>query len=215
DDFKVEGEKIGENNFIAIFENTTDDNSDQNDGVQIIAGHTSYDSDHQSGFLRFVRPDGQQCGRVRQEGGGSVRYATSSDIRLKENIQPTQYGLADILNIQVQDYNFINDKEEYQQTGFLAQQLYTIFPTAVEVGGNDVKNDPWTVDYGSLTPLLVKGMQEQQEIIKKLEETTDQQQQQIQQQRAEIQHLQAQLEKVDQLESMLEALQAQVKLETE
>ncbi|MEM6698333.1 MAG: tail fiber domain-containing protein, partial [Bacteroidota bacterium] len=147
--------------------------------------------------LRFVRPDGQQCGRVRQEGGGSVRYATSSDIRLKENIQPTQYGLTNILNIQVRDYNFINDKEEYQQTGFLAQQLYTIFPIAVEVGGDDVKNDPWTVDYGSLTPLLVKGMQEQQEIIKDLKN--------------EIEDLKTQVAKIERLEAMLETLQAAVK----
>ena len=35
---------------------------------------------------------------------------------------------------------------------------------------NDLKKDQWGVDYGKLTPLLVKAIQDQQEIINKLEE---------------------------------------------
>jgi hypothetical protein len=58
----------------------------------------------------------------------------------------------------VKDYNFIGSKEE--QTGFLAQQLYEVFPEAVAKGGDDPKTRPWMVDYGRVTPLLVKAVQE-------------------------------------------------------
>ena len=70
----------------------------------------------------------------------------------------TKFGLADVKKIQVRDYNFINCKSE--QTGFIAQQLFEVFPEAVAVGGEDPKKRPWMVDYGRITPLLVKAVQE-------------------------------------------------------
>jgi uncharacterized coiled-coil protein SlyX len=80
------------------------------------------------------------------------------DKRLKTNIHETKYGLADVRKIQVRDYKFINGRAE--QTGFIAQQLYEVFPEAVSVGGEDVKKRPWMVDYGRVTPLLVKAIQD-------------------------------------------------------
>ena len=62
----------------------------------------------------------------------------------------------------VKDYKFINDRKKILHTGFLAQELYTLFPQAITVGGDDAKINPWMVDYSKLTPLLVKGIQEQQ-----------------------------------------------------
>lgn len=49
--------------------------------------------------------------------------------------------------------------------GFIAQELYQVLPTAVVVGGEDAKTEPWMVDCGLLTPLLVKSTQEQQDLI--------------------------------------------------
>ena len=95
-------------------------------------------------------------------------YTTASDERLKTNIQPTTYGLTDILNIDVRDYQFKKDKTKHLHTGFLAQQLYEIYPHAVNKGGDDENINPWSVDYSRLTPVLVKGMQEQQIMIEKL-----------------------------------------------
>ena len=109
----------------------------------------------------------------------------ASDIRLKENINTSQYGLSDILKIQVRDYQFKKDDTRHLHTGFLAQQLHTVFPHAVKEGGDDENINPWRVDYASLTPLLVKGIQEQQKEIK-------QQQVEINELRMMLQQLQVQ-----------------------
>ncbi|MET7257500.1 tail fiber domain-containing protein [Dyadobacter fermentans] len=99
----------------------------------------------------------------------SVQYNTTSDIRLKENIGKTRYGLADLLKIRVADYNYKIDEKKNRLTGFLAQDLYKIFPNAVTVGGKDPKTEPWLVDYGKVTPLIVKAVQEQQALIEQLQ----------------------------------------------
>lgn len=99
----------------------------------------------------------------------SVQYNTTSDIRLKENIGKTKYGLADLMKIRVADYNYKIDEKKNRLTGFLAQDLYKVFPNAVTVGGKDPKTEPWLVDYGKVTPLIVKAVQEQQALIEQLQ----------------------------------------------
>jgi hypothetical protein len=98
----------------------------------------------------------------------SVQYNTTSDIRLKENINATHYGIADVMKIKVADYNYKSDKTKTVTTGFLAQDLYKIYPEAVTPGGADEKTNPWMVEYGKVTPLLVKAMQDQQKEIAEL-----------------------------------------------
>ena len=78
------------------------------------------------------------------------------------------------MKIRVADYYYKADKNhEALQTGFLAQQLHSIYPNAVSVGGEDETNNPWGVDYGKLTPLLVKAIQDQQEQIEILKKEID------------------------------------------
>lgn len=127
------------------------------DGLYITAGNNA-GSPTGSWFAAFFRPDGGICGSISQASATSVAYNTTSDKRLKTNIRETHFGMADINKIQVRDYNFIGSKTE--QTGYIAQQLYEVFPEAVTKGGDDPKTRPWMVDYGRITPLLVKGMQD-------------------------------------------------------
>ena len=93
--------------------------------------------------------------------GGGVCYCSTSDQRLKENIVETRYGINDLMKIQVLEFNYIKDPTT-TTTGFLAQQLYSAYPPAVTVGGDDPLTHPWSVDYSKITPLLVKSVQEQQ-----------------------------------------------------
>jgi hypothetical protein len=90
----------------------------------------------------------------------TTTYNTTSDRRLKENIAPTARGLDALMKIEPDDFNFISDPDKNRVQGFIAQDLYKIYPEAVSVGGEDPKNKPWAVDYGRLTPLLVKAVQE-------------------------------------------------------
>ena len=93
--------------------------------------------------------------------GSSVSYNITSDERLKENIRPSAKGLNEVMKIQVRDYNF-KSKPGKNETGFIAQELYRILPDFVHPGGEDPAKEPWTVDYGRVTPLLARAIQEQQ-----------------------------------------------------
>lgn len=109
--------------------------------------------------LLFQNSSGGSVGSV-AIGASTTNYITTSDRRLKENITPTRFGLADLMKVQPVDYNFIADAAKTVQTGFIAQDLDTVFPDAVTVGGDDANTNPWSVDYGRLTPLLVKSIQD-------------------------------------------------------
>jgi len=119
-----------------------------------------------------------ECGKIVVNGvagppGGETNpgiiYATTSDKRLKENIKPLSVGLNELLKIQPSEYNWKGSTGLDQ--GFIAQDLYTIWPKAVHKPHNETDmSDPWAVDYGKLTPLLVKAIQDQQKIIEKLKE---------------------------------------------
>jgi len=115
----------------------------------------------------FFYANGAAIGSITSPTTASIAYNTTSDVRLKENVHPTAYSLKDVMNIQVSDYNYKSDKD-VAQTGFIAQQLYTIFPNAVTKGGDDAKKSPWMVDYSKVTPLLTKAIQEQQAEIETL-----------------------------------------------
>jgi hypothetical protein len=128
------------------------------DGMYIQAGNDGTGVLGASIYVGFLKPNGNLIGSVWQATASSVTYSTTSDKRLKTNIRDTKFGLQAVNKIEVKDYNFIGSKEE--QTGFVAQQLYDVFPEAVTKGGDDPKTRPWMVDYGRVTPLLVKAVQE-------------------------------------------------------
>ncbi|MCB9205546.1 MAG: tail fiber domain-containing protein [Flavobacteriales bacterium] len=151
DDFAQSGR------FIATLINTQDDT--YANGLKIHAGENSQSVNNR--FISFVRPDGSEIGAVRQITSSSVDFWSPSDRRLKTKIQSTAVGLAELMQLQVKDYVYKDDLSK-PQTGFIAQEVFEVFPNAVSVGGDDVKTDPWMMNYGKLTPLLVKAIQDQQ-----------------------------------------------------
>ena len=153
-------------------------------------------SNVQSGqYAIDILNNGTEVGRVTAN-ASSTTYGTTSDVRLKENIKATHYSLADLMKIQVKDYTYKTDPKKEAQTGFLAQQLYTVFPNAVSVGGEDAAKKPWNVDYGKVTPLLVKAVQELNAKVEALER--------------ENSNLKAQANDVASLRSELDAIKALV-----
>jgi hypothetical protein len=113
-----------------------------------------------------------------QGNSGAVNYSTTSDARLKENIVDTTKGLSDLLKIEVKDYNFISNPGVTTQ-GFIAQQLNTIYPYAVANNGDDGVSPlepgkvPWGVDYGRITPLIVKSIQDMNLKVTNIEDISD------------------------------------------
>jgi len=95
----------------------------------------------------------------------SVAYNTTSDQRLKENIQDADSASALIDALQVRQFDWKTDNT-HQRYGFVAQELVIVAPEAVHQ-----PTDPeamMAVDYSKLVPMLIKGMQEQQALIQSL-----------------------------------------------
>jgi hypothetical protein len=99
----------------------------------------------------------------------TVSYLTSSDERIKKDIVEFHKGLNICNSIQVKNYkwisqgpdNIVDDEFHY---GFLAQQLYDVYPSAVAPPIND--SDTWSVDYSKLTVPLVSAVQELYLVVK-------------------------------------------------
>jgi Chaperone of endosialidase len=89
---------------------------------------------------------------------GTTAYNTASDARLKTAIRPTRYGLATLLDVDVSDFEMIAAPGRVQ-TGFVAQQLRAVYPDAVYTPPDDA-DGILQVEYGKLTPLIVKAVQE-------------------------------------------------------
>jgi hypothetical protein len=117
-------------------------------------------------YISFRDLGGEQ-GSVSGDGAGSVAYNTSSDMRLKTNIQDTASQWDTIKALQVRDYEWIANGNE--ETGFIAQEIYEQIPKVVHVGGEEATKEPWSVDYGRITPQLTKALQEAMARIETLE----------------------------------------------
>ena len=91
-----------------------------------------------------------------------------SDIRLKENIVDASPKLADLLKVRIVDYNLkANSNKKY--IGVVAQELEELFPSLVETeNGPNAKTNYKSVKYSCFNVMLIKALQEQQQIITNL-----------------------------------------------
>jgi len=97
--------------------------------------------------------------------GTNTSYNTSSDYRLKENIQPMTGALAKVATLKPVTYTWKADGSSGE--GFIAHELQEVCPSAVigEKDGEEMQG----VDYGKLTPILTAALQEAITKIKTLE----------------------------------------------
>jgi hypothetical protein len=93
-------------------------------------------------------------------------YNTTSDQRLKENIEDADSSSSLIDSLQVRKFDWKEDKS-HQRYGFIAQELVTVAPEAVHQPTNE--EDMMAVDYSKLVPMLVKEIQSLRKRILTLE----------------------------------------------
>jgi hypothetical protein len=152
-----------------------------------------------SEFISF-QVGGSGIGNITPNGAGTAtQYNTTSDFRLKENIANTHFSIADIMKMNVVDYNYKMDKYKNKEIGFIAQELHKLIPSVVKVGSDELDEkgmpkSPWMVDYGKLTPIVIKAAQD-------LKKENDAQQILIN----------TQAQKIEELMKRLEALEAKMK----
>ena len=108
-------------------------------------------------FIEFADSAGI-VGEITANGGSNTAYTTSSDRRLKTNIKDISNQLDKINKIKVREYTWL--KNDAPGIGMIAQELEKIIPEVVIVGGDDEKKRPYSIDYGRLTPWLIKAVQE-------------------------------------------------------
>lgn len=119
------------------------------------------DTSFTRGYYNLFSDSGGFQGGIYGTGGGSVVYLTSSDERVKENIEDTGSKIDLIKSLQVRDYT--RKSNGRAETGFIAQELNEHIPNAVGAGTDADENGdyiPWGVDYGAITPHLTKALQE-------------------------------------------------------
>ncbi|OUU26217.1 MAG: hypothetical protein CBB97_08390 [Candidatus Endolissoclinum sp. TMED37] len=95
----------------------------------------------------------------------STSLATSSDERLKDNIENSDDAGAKIDAMQVRQFDW-KSTGEHQEYGFVAQELEPVFAHAVHT---DKEGDFKSVDYACLVPMLVKEIQSLRQRITDLE----------------------------------------------
>lgn len=148
-----------------------------------------------SSVVRFDNPNGNVGSIV--VSGTTTTYTTSSDRRLKENITATEGAMDKVMRIPVHDFSFKSDASHKLQTGFIAQELEKVIPEAVTTNGDDgisplVTNaKAWSVDYGRVTPLLVKAIQELKAVNDNLKAANDDLRATVEAQGADIEALKA------------------------
>jgi hypothetical protein len=121
-----------------------------------------------SGFLDLYY-NTSYIGGIQQNGASAVLYNTSSDYRIKEDLKDFN-GLEKISAIKVYDFKW--KTEDTRSHGVIAHELQEVLPYAVggekDQLGEDGKLKAQGVDYGKLTPILIKAIQEQQCMINTL-----------------------------------------------
>ena len=103
--------------------------------------------------MRFNNSNGV-VGGIRTS-GSATSYDTSSDYRLKEDLQDFK-GLDLVSKIPVYDYKWKAD--ESRSYGVMAHELEEVLPQAVS--GEKDAEEMQSVDYSKIVPLLVKSIQE-------------------------------------------------------
>lgn len=132
-------------------------------------GRMSWNTDATSGttneYIRFSDASGtNQAGNITINAvAHTVTYGVTSDIRLKTNMQNFN-ATALVTAMNPVQYERLSDPGTLEY-GFIAQELVKVFPQAVSRGDLMVRREGepepfWNVDYGKLTGVLAKALQE-------------------------------------------------------
>ena len=130
-------------------------------------------------FVEFYNPNAF-VGAI-STNGSSTSYATSSDHRLKENVDYTWDATTRLKQLKPARFNFIADDTNTPVDGFLAHEVSSIVPEAVtgtkdatetytdDEGNEQTRIVAQGIDQSKLVPLLVKTIQELEARITALE----------------------------------------------
>lgn len=107
----------------------------------------------------------------------------TSDEREKTNIQNIKYGLKDVMKLRPVSFEWKSNAEAGTKLGLIAQELKEVVSEVVVLGDGKLSADTpettnnqesrYGVYYSDLIPVLIKAIQEQQQMIGELREEVD------------------------------------------
>jgi len=117
--------------------------------------------------------NGSAIGSIVQNGTSGITFNTSSDYRLKENVNYSWDATTRLKQLKPARFNFIADREKGTVDGFIAHEVSSVVPEAI-TGAKDAVDDDnkpihQGIDQSKLVPLLVKTIQELEARITALE----------------------------------------------
>lgn len=142
-------------NFIARFYN--DGNNVNREGIFVQTG--TDDGSGTNVFFAAYDGDGSETGQLRSV-SGTFQLTDTSDERLKQDIVDTTVsGLTSVNSMKVRDFAYKRNPTETIKAGFVAQELQTVFSSAVSYSESD-DDKILSVSRERLVPVLVKAIQE-------------------------------------------------------
>ena len=114
-------------------------------------------------YAIFYRNTTTQIGSITGT-GSAISYNTSSDYRLKTNLDPVVNGIERIKQLPVYRFNWINDQGANKVDGFVAHEAKSIVPESV-VGDKDAVDEEGNpiyqgIDQSKIVPLLTAALKE-------------------------------------------------------
>jgi len=107
-------------------------------------------------------------GNITKSSSGTT-YNTTSDRRLKDNIEPIADGTEKLMAMKPVTHTWKADPNTGETVhGFIAQEMQEIVPEAVS--GDPDGEEMMSMDYGRITPVLVAALQDAHKKIEALEE---------------------------------------------
>ncbi|MBK7010775.1 MAG: tail fiber domain-containing protein [Saprospiraceae bacterium] len=101
----------------------------------------------------------------------------------KTNIKNIKYGLNDVMKLRPVSFEWIKNREAGTKLGLIAQELKEVVSEVVVLGDGKLLSDNnettnseegrYGVFYSDLIPVLIKAIQEQQEMINVLRQEVD------------------------------------------
>ena len=150
----------GRTSAIAGADITHEYNSSNGPGLLIHSTDTSGNAHDQVHFRR----NNSKVGSISTTSSGTT-YNTTSDIRLKQDIEPL-VATDKLMAMNPVSYNWKADPNGPRSMGFIAQEMQEIMPEAVSTGEDDMMS----MDYGRITPILVSALQDAHRKIEQLEQ---------------------------------------------
>jgi hypothetical protein len=118
-------------------------------------------------FMAFYNTSNTLIGSITGSTGSTTAFNTSSDYRLKENVDYSWDATTRLKQLKPARFNFITDPDNTVD-GFIAHEVQEVVPHAVtgEKDGEEMQG----IDHSKLVPLLTASLQEALKRIDSLEE---------------------------------------------